>query len=107
MTRKKSFRSSSRKLESHNIKDNKLRQDRQRLKASEKTRNDIERHLFEQSIGVNPGKIKFDYSANVLSLRGDWKTRVSVITLYLPFIVSINKCKKFEELVSEAFETIF
>lgn len=107
MTRTRNYRGSSRKLESHNIKDNKLVEDRQNLRSSEKTRNDIERHLFEQSIGIHQHKIKFDYSANVLSLRGNWKTRISVITLYLPFIVNKNKCKKFEELVSEAFDNIF
>jgi len=87
--------------------DAKLVKDRDNLKISERTRNDIERYQFESSIGFNKPEIRFDYSDNVFSYRGDWKTKIKVIKLFLPFIVNKKKCEKFEELVNKAFETIF
>jgi len=107
MPRNKNFRSSSRKSLPKNVSDAELVENRNNEKFFERTRSDIERHEFEVSMGNNDPKIRFDYTDNVMSLRGDWKSRISVIKLYFPFIVSKNNCKKFEELVSEAFESIF
>lgn len=77
------------------------------LKTKERIQSEADRHILESNIGVEKPKIRFDYSDNAFSYRGDWKSRIKVIKLFLPFIVSKKKCKKFEELVSEAFETIF
>jgi len=107
MPHNKQYRGPSRKQLSKNVSDNKLVEDRANEKTNEKNRTDIERHLFEQSMGIKTYKIRFDYTDNVMSLRGDWKSKIGVIKLFLPFIVNKNKCKKFEEMINNAFETIF
>lgn len=103
----KDYRGDSRRSHSTKVTDDTLVKEKKLLKTKQRVLNQAERHIFENSMGTDPPKIRFDYSFNILSLRGDWESKIKVITLYLPFIVSRDKCKKFEELINNAFETIF
>ena len=108
MVHKKKFRSDGRKPQARNVTDNKLTQEKISQKTRERVNANADRHIFENSMKkVKDPKLRFDYSFNILSMRGDWESRIKVITVYFPFIVRRNKCKKFEELVRQAFESTF
>ena len=69
--------------------------------------NQADRHIFESSMSMEDPKVRFDYSMNMLSFRGDWKSNIKVITLFFPRIVGRKKCKEFERKVNKAFESTF
>ena len=107
MTRNKQYRGSSRKNHGRHLSDAELVEERTNQKKREHTRNISDQHLFETKMGIKDPQIRFDYTDNVFSLRGNWSTSIKVVKLYFPFIVRKEKCKQFEELVGKAFETIF
>lgn len=65
--------------------------------------NELERHQFEESLNPNKSKIRFDYSLNALRMTSDFKTRVSVVTLYLPLRI----LKKDWMPLEEAYQLIW
>ena len=69
--------------------------------------NHADRHIFESSLKLDTPKVRFDYSMNMLSFRGDWKSNIKVITLFLPRIVNRKKCHEFERKVNQAYESTF
>ncbi len=105
--RNKNYRGKARRSYSPNVPDNKLVEDRNKRKMSERTLNDADLHIFENSMNNSEPEIRFDYTDNIFSYRGDWKSRIKVVKLFFPFIVSKEKCLKFEELVNNAFKTAF
>ena len=111
MPHNKKYRGDSRRpFHPRGVSDSQLSDERYATKKKERLRNEKDRIRFEQSIAFKERietKLRFDYSSNVFSMRGDWRTQVKVVKLFFPIIVSRNKCKKFEELVSKAFETVF
>jgi len=107
MPRNKKYRGKARLPYSPNVSDNELVEDRNRRKMSERTLNDADSHIFESSMNRSEPKLRFDYTDNVFSYRGDWQSRIKVVKLFFPFIVSKEKCLKFEELVNNAFKTTF
>lgn len=107
MTRNKNYRGSSRRCDLSTTSDDYSKEYQQQMKEEEHERNTSDRHIFESKMGIKDPQVQFDYTSNVFSLRGNWNTNIKVVKLYFPFIVSKNKCKKFEELVRTAFETVF
>lgn len=107
MPRNKNYRGKARRSYSPNVPDNKLVEDRNTRKVSERTLSDADRHIFESKMNSKESAIRFDYTDNVFSYRGDWKSQIKVVKLFFPFIVSKKKCLKFEELVNNAFKTAF
>lgn len=111
MPHNKKYRGDSRRpFSPKGVSDSKLIDERDAIRKKEQLKNEKDRKRFVRSIAfkerIEP-ILRFDYSSNVFSMRGDWKTHVKVVKLFFPIIVNRNKCKKFEELVSKAFETIF
>ena len=70
------------------------------LRQKEKTRNEAERFRFEQKNGIKEAYARFDYSDNVFSLRGDWKTRRGVMKVFFPWRFSVKECNEIEELIN-------
>lgn len=107
MTRKKNYRGGSRSSYKPNVSDEKLKMDRVKKAELERTNRDAESWILKNELGGGEKRLRFDYSMNVFSFRGDWDKRIKVIKIFLPIIVSKDKCKKFEELVNVAFKIVF
>ena len=71
------------------------------LKQELKNKNDAERWQFEYKMGINVPTVKFDYTLNVFTLRGNWKKQIRVVTLTFPFDVNIKLLKKLEEVTNK------
>lgn len=111
MPHNKKYRGDSRRpFHPRGVSDSQIIDERNAIKKKDNLRNEKDRKRFERSIAFKERiehKLRFDYSSNVFSMRGDWKSKVKVVKLFFPIIVSKRKCKKFEELVSKAFESTF
>lgn len=67
-------------------------------------RNEAEQHRFVQSLNLKIPKARFDYTDNVFSMRGDWKTRRGVMKIFFPWRFSIEECDDIEELINNYIE---
>lgn len=107
----KKYRGKARTRFNPRMTDKELVEYKKKVKKIEQTRNESERFQFEQRHSIQDPQLRFDYSDNVFSLRGDWQSRVKVLKIFFPFMVDKKKdktkIKKFEEEINNAFKKTF